>query len=114
MGNRYNRALQALAGGATALLLALPAYADTWTNYGGNWSHSGSTHTVDAGLGNKAIQAGTSYQSSTMEADIALGANGDAGFIFMPAIWYRYRCVFRLLRGPEYAKEHRGIRPRQQ
>ncbi|GAB7129160.1 hypothetical protein JCM19000A_36680 [Silvimonas sp. JCM 19000] len=82
MGNRYNRALQALAGGATALLLALPAYADTWTNYGGNWSHSGSTHTVDAGLGNKAIQAGTSYQSSTMEADIALGANGDAGFIF--------------------------------
>lgn len=64
------------------LLLANRAFSQTWNNYGGTWSHLGSTHSVNAGAGNKAVVAGASYQSSTIEADVSLGAGGDAGFVF--------------------------------
>lgn len=63
------------------LFLGTAAFAQTWTNYGGTWTHSGVNHTVNSGLGSKAMIAGTSYQSSTMEADISVGAGGDAGFV---------------------------------
>ena len=82
MFNRMSATLKAFAGATAALLLAMPAYADTWTDYGGNWSQNGATHTVDSGLGSKSIQAGSNYQSSTMEADVTLSAGGDAGFVF--------------------------------
>lgn len=67
--------------GLLFLLTTNSALAQTWSNYGGTWNHFGATHSVNAGPGYKTIISGT-YQSSTIEADVTLGAGGDAGFIF--------------------------------
>ncbi|RQP23391.1 family 16 glycoside hydrolase [Piscinibacter terrae] len=68
--------------GFALLHAAVPAFAQTWTDYGGAWTHNGANHSVNSGLGFKSVIAGSNYQSSTMEADIAVGTGGDAGFIF--------------------------------
>ncbi len=64
------------------MLLCNSAFAQNWTNFGGNWLHMGATANINAGPGFKSILTGSNYQSSTMEADITLSGGGDAGFIF--------------------------------
>jgi len=76
------RRLFAVVIGFALLCAGAPAFAQAWTDYGGSWTHNGANHSVNSGLGFKSVLAGSNYQSSTMEADISVGPNGDAGFIF--------------------------------
>jgi hypothetical protein len=55
-----------------------------WTVFGGNWSaRDGSLSTVPASAnGAKAIAMATAFTNLTFEADVSVGAAGDAGLIF--------------------------------
>ncbi|MES2933612.1 MAG: AbfB domain-containing protein [Pseudomonadota bacterium] len=79
--NKIGKSLCAVLG-AALMFVNSSAFAQSWNNYGGNWTHSGAFNSVDSGLGSKSILAGSNFQSSTMEADVSVGAGGDAGFVF--------------------------------
>ncbi|MDC0707231.1 AbfB domain-containing protein [Stigmatella sp. ncwal1] len=56
--------------------------ANGWSVYGGSWAVSGSQLTVAAHPGAKAIPAGVLFSNGTLDADITLGAAGNAGLMF--------------------------------
>lgn len=73
--------------GATLLLLAgaFPAAAAPdahWTDHGASWTHEGDRHSVVAAVVSRTLLDGAVYQSLSMEADVEVGAGGDAGFEF--------------------------------
>jgi hypothetical protein len=69
-----------MAGGA----VAAAAPAQRWTDHGAPWTHDGDRHSVASGPGpaSRTQLDGAVYQSMSMEADVEVGAGGDAGFEF--------------------------------
>jgi hypothetical protein len=61
-----------------------PTWCQRWTAFGGNWlARSGSLSTVPASAnGAKALAMATSFTNFTYEADVSVGAVGNAGLIF--------------------------------
>lgn len=55
--------------------------ADGWTTYGGNWSVSSGEYVAEAGGDFTAI-AGTYFEDLTYDADVTIGAAGNAGLVF--------------------------------
>ena len=53
-----------------------------WTPFGGNWVVYNGKYCASAGPGNKSLISGSDYSNFTMDADIAVDANGDAGMVF--------------------------------
>jgi hypothetical protein len=72
---------------AATLLVLTGASADAapsarWTDHGASWTHDGDRHSVAAGAASRTLLDGADYQSLSMEADVEVGAKGDAGFEF--------------------------------
>jgi hypothetical protein len=56
--------------------------ANGWTTYGGTWSVVSGQYNVAANAGAKSVADGTSFSNFTYDADVTIGAAGDAGLIF--------------------------------
>jgi hypothetical protein len=56
--------------------------ANGWTTYGGTWSVAGGQYNVAADPGAKSVADGTGFADFSYEADVSVGASGDAGVIF--------------------------------
>ena len=56
--------------------------ANGWLTYGGAWSVSGGKLTVAAHPGAKAVAFGTLFSNLTYDADVSVGASGNAGLLF--------------------------------
>ncbi len=61
-----------------------PTWADRWTVFGGNWSQRTNTLSTEPGsaFGVKALATTTAFTNFNAEADVAVGAMGNAGLIF--------------------------------
>jgi hypothetical protein len=53
-----------------------------WTPYGGTWAVTGGQYNVNAGQGYKSVMTGSNYNSFIYEADVSVGAGGNAGLLF--------------------------------
>ncbi|SEU38697.1 Lysophospholipase L1 [Stigmatella erecta] len=56
--------------------------ANGWAVYGGSWAVSGNQLAVAAHPGAKALASGVLFSNGTLDADITLGAAGNAGLMF--------------------------------
>ena len=56
--------------------------ANGWTTYGGTWSVTNGQWSATVYPGAKAVANGTAFSNLVYEADVSIGASGDAGVIF--------------------------------
>ena len=56
--------------------------ANNWTTYGGTWAVTNGQYTVAANPGAKSMATGKTFSDLTYDADVSIGATGNAGLTF--------------------------------